>query len=472
MSHQNRSGDYFCVASGSFNQGDERFYPTEDRQCMANATAALGWMSVGGNFCTETIDEILITGDALYKEVRSDLSDGEIYLMASEVPKRFSILGEQIQIFDDSFAFGASFPVSRDQVELRVTELAHALENLMAEERTGIVFFFNGNLFTVAIWRRGSNYFLFNSHAVNERRVFDEEHWERNLARLFQCHSNLSLAALLLQNGPLDGVQRVYTIDRITFACPSISGMDRPQVVERDSDLQISGPHDVPSHELAPVVLLPPRDDQRSSLDQSVSRQSPMEPEVIPTISVVSTRGRSRPKKVKRGRPISVISMPTDEILVNEEQILLETFDPGLSYTVEADIHSVETLSITSDSTVAKRGRGRPIKVKRGRPKTLQTTREEQVRAAIKKYFQSNPQATKDASRRYTQQNPDVHRTAVREYSQQNSDVHRAAIRRYDEANPEVNREAVRRYSQQNPDVHREAVRNFRWTIYPGLQPV
>lgn len=54
--------DFICIAAGSFNQGDDRFYPTEDRQCMANAVVALAWMTTGREFNSDIIDEILIKG--------------------------------------------------------------------------------------------------------------------------------------------------------------------------------------------------------------------------------------------------------------------------------------------------------------------------------------------------------------------------------------------------------------------------
>ncbi|XP_054280942.1 uncharacterized protein LOC128998711 [Macrosteles quadrilineatus] len=62
------------------------------------------------------------------------------------------------------------------------------------------------------------------------------------------------------------------------------------------------------------------------------------------------------------------------------------------------------------------KGPGRPKKIKRGRPKTLDTTREEQVDAAKKRYRETHPEQHRDENQRYSQNHPEVNRRAVREY--------------------------------------------------------
>ncbi|XP_054281411.1 uncharacterized protein LOC128999079 [Macrosteles quadrilineatus] len=122
------------------------------------------------------------------------------------------------------------------------------------------------------------------------------------------------------------------------------------------------------------------------------------------------------------------------------------------------------------------KGPGRPKKIKRGRPKVLDTTREEQLKDAkkrysdknldknredAKRYRDNNPDRCSDSARRYSIDHPDVHRDAVKRYNVNHPEVHRGAVQRYDSNNPEVHREAVRRYNDNNPEVHRVAVRDY-----------
>ncbi|KAG8319017.1 hypothetical protein J6590_100315 [Homalodisca vitripennis] len=104
---------------------------------------------------------------------------------------------------------------------------------------------------------------------------------------------------------------------------------------------------------------------------------------------------------------------------------------------------------------------GRPKKVRRGRPKILTTTRDEQVKEANRRYVQRNPKISRDALRRYLTQHPEVHKEAVRRYNKQHPQIHRDAVRRYDELHPEVHRDAVRHYNEQHPQVNRDAVRRY-----------
>ncbi|KAG8324173.1 hypothetical protein J6590_098567 [Homalodisca vitripennis] len=114
------------------------------------------------------------------------------------------------------------------------------------------------------------------------------------------------------------------------------------------------------------------------------------------------------------------------------------------------------------ESVIKHKPFGRPKKVRRGRPKLLKTTRDEQVREAKRKYVEQNPKISVDARHRYHEQHPEVHREAVRRYSQQHPEVNRSAVRRYSQQHPNVNREAVQRYYKQNVETSRERVQGFR----------
>ncbi|XP_046407444.1 uncharacterized protein LOC124172080 [Ischnura elegans] len=127
---------------------------------------------------------------------------------------------------------------------------------------------------------------------------------------------------------------------------------------------------------------------------------------------------------------------------------------------------------------------GRPKKVKRGRPKVLDTTRDEQLAAAKKKYAtkrpdvnlgsvrrysQDNPEVNREAVRRYAADHPEVNKEAVRKYATEHREEHREAVRKYATDHPEVNREAVRKYATEHPEVNRKAVRKYA-TTHPRVQ--
>ncbi|KAG8289640.1 hypothetical protein J6590_100392 [Homalodisca vitripennis] len=105
---------------------------------------------------------------------------------------------------------------------------------------------------------------------------------------------------------------------------------------------------------------------------------------------------------------------------------------------------------------------GRPKKIRRGRPKRLASTRDEQVREAKKNYIKRNSKTIRDKLRQYLEQRPDIHRDAVRRYSKKHPEGHRDAVRRYDEQHPDVHRKAVHRYEERHLDACHDRVRLFR----------
>ncbi|XP_046391588.1 uncharacterized protein LOC124159723 [Ischnura elegans] len=115
--------------------------------------------------------------------------------------------------------------------------------------------------------------------------------------------------------------------------------------------------------------------------------------------------------------------------------------------------------SLTSEKT---NRAGRPKKRKRGRPKTLLSSREEQVRESKKKYAAKNPDIIKKSVRRYSQEHRNVNREAVRRYTAAHPEVNQEAVRRYTQDRPEINRGSVRRYNERNPLAPREKTRQFR----------
>lgn len=304
------------------------------------------------------------------------------------------------------------------ELHCKTLELTTLLSTLLPNPSSNRSFLITIDGFTLAFWRCENHFFVFDSHAVNEFRKFDDC-YERNLARLFQCSGFYSLAKSLLQNTLLDGEPRAHCIEEVIFAFPSSSNV-QSQLVQ---DIQV---HNTSSEDIFVSSIL--------------SGPTFLPPEVIVPVSV-ATRGRGgRPKKVKRGgfparalkrTHIDVLFSDSDDEQILPRQIIVEADVHASDTQTEAITDGVESVVIDDDNTSgppAKRSRfqfGKPIKAKPGRPKTSSTTREEQTREAVRKYFKNNPPAVQGAKDRYTTQNPEIHQESVRIYSQNNPEVNR-----------------------------------------------
>ncbi|KAG8324172.1 hypothetical protein J6590_098566 [Homalodisca vitripennis] len=376
---------FYCVAKGSFHQGNEQLFPTSrNSQCTAISACALVWKVLGLGFSTTAIDTILITGDRIYKTLRDEnRMGGNRYLSPDELPTDFLIHEHSVSVVENSYVHDALYPLAAGDMDNCILSLSNVLEVLMAEDFENIGFLFTGQTVTVAFWRSQEQLYLFDPHPVNEDRVYDLADDKNNLARLFQCENYSALATLLLSNAALDGSVRQFTVTRLRFGMPALS---YSEPVQTNSETFETIPH---------------------PFDTRSKRHKENDFEYVKAKNI----------------PI-VISSPLKSV------IKCRTF-------------------------------GRPKKIRRGRPKTLTTTRDEQVREASKRYVQRNPKIRRETNRKYLSQNPEVHRKAVRIYSQQHPEVNRESVRRYDAQHPEVNRDAVRRYSLQHPEVNRDAVRRY-----------
>ncbi|KAI5708509.1 hypothetical protein M8J77_024181 [Diaphorina citri] len=402
--------DYICIAAGSFHQGNEDIFgESSNKQCVLNASVALAWRSVGGEFGTASIDAILYTGDILYRTVRTAREEGIlIYLEPEEVPRNINILGEDVTIFDILNVHNALWPRTSADVGRSVQELGETLEVLMAEERRDIGFLFTGQCVTVSFWREGGLCYVFDSHPVNERRRHDFECEERNLARIFKCDSILILARVLLLNAALDGRIRQYSIHQLSFGRPATSST-------------------LLRAEIAPVVPEPGVVDTVEADDD--------------TSCTASKRRRGRPKKVQRGRPKTLNTTRTEQVRTASKRYAQNNPD------------------VNRDAV--RRYTERNPDVNRESVRRYTQENPEVNRESVRRYTQENPEVHRESVRRFTQKNPEVHRESVRRYTQENPEVHRESVRRYTQENPEVHRESVRRYTQENPEVHRASVSRY-----------
>ncbi|KAG8279397.1 hypothetical protein J6590_106476, partial [Homalodisca vitripennis] len=376
---------FYCVAKGSFHQGNEQLFPTsKNSQCTAISACALAWKTLRLEFSTAAIDTILIAGDRIYRTLRDEnRMGGNRYLCADELPTDFLIHEQSVSVTENSFVHDALYPLAVGDMGDCILSLSNVLEGLMAEDFENIGFLFTGQTVTVAFWRSQEQLYLFDPHPVNEDRVYDLADDNNNLARLFQCENYSALASLLLSNAALDGSVRQFTVSRLKFGQPALS----------DSE---------PVQTISPIFEIKPKACDTMSKD---------------------TKGHD------------------------------------FEYPNVKESHKVTVSPV--ESLIKPKSFGRPKKVRRGRPKLLKTTRDEQMREANRRYVQRNPKLSRDALRKYLEQHPEVHREAVRRYSQQYPEVNRDAVRRYSEQHPEVNRDAVRRYSEQHPEINRDAVRRY-----------
>ncbi|KAG8270018.1 hypothetical protein J6590_093186 [Homalodisca vitripennis] len=204
---------FFCVAKGSFHQGNEKLFPmSKNSQCTAISACALVWKTLRLEFSTAAIDRILITGDSIYNTLRSEnRMGGNRYLFPDVLPTDF-LIHESVSVEENSFVHDALYPLTVGDMGDCILSLSNVLEGLMAEgfENTG--FLLTGQTVTVAFWRSQEQLYLFDPYPVNEDRVYDLANENNNLARLFQCENYTALASLLLSNAALDGSVRQFTL--------------------------------------------------------------------------------------------------------------------------------------------------------------------------------------------------------------------------------------------------------------------
>ncbi|KAG8286487.1 hypothetical protein J6590_013091 [Homalodisca vitripennis] len=390
---------FYCVAKGSFHQGNEQLFPrSKNSQCTAISACALVWKALGLEFSTAAIDTILITGDGIYNTLwNENRMGGNRYLCPDELPANFVIEGQSVAVTENLFVHDALYPLSPADMDDCVMSLSNVLQCLMAETRENSGFLFTGQTVTVAFWRAQEQLYLFDPHPVNEERNYDLANENNNLARLFQCESYPGLASLLLSNTAFDGSRRQFSITRMSFYRP-------PTDIVAQSDSLTS------DTQTPRICNTPTRTRGGNVFDDPKLKKSPR---VIlsPLECIIKHKAIGRPKKIHRGRP--------------------------------------KRLTSTRDEQV------------REAKKRYFKRNSKTIRDNLRQYIEQHPEIHRDAVRRYSQKHPEVNRDAVRRYGQQHPEVNRDAVRRYDQLHPEVHRDAVRRYDEQHPDVHRKAVHRY-----------
>ncbi|KAG8329315.1 hypothetical protein J6590_089602 [Homalodisca vitripennis] len=290
---------YYCVAKGSFHQGNEQLFPTSKNfQCTAIPACALVWEALGLKFCTTAIDTILITGHRIYNTLRDENRiGGNRYLSPDELPTDLLIHEQSISVIENSFVHDALYLPTVGDMGDCILSLANVLEGLMAEDFENIGFLLTGQTVTVAFWRSQEQLYLFDPHPVNEDR----------------CENYSALTSLLLSNAALDGSVRQFTVSRLKVYLPALSDGETVQTIS-------------PTFEIKPQTC-----DTMSKYNKGNDFEYPNLKESLKVIleRVIKHEAFGRPKKVRCGRPR--LLKPTRDEQVREANRRYVQRNPKLS---------------------------------------------------------------------------------------------------------------------------------------------
>ncbi|XP_063976047.1 uncharacterized protein LOC135164386 isoform X2 [Diachasmimorpha longicaudata] len=189
--------------SARFHQGHERF-PVERRnsQCTANAVVAIAVL-LGSpvNVTRDLLDQILIDGDRLYVDSRTERNIVYQHLSPEDLQNRFTACGQAftIGVYFNSQGFLSSETTLHEITESISSNAAVYQHEL---ERTGFLYISEGKTVAYIISPQNPNctrqyFYLFNPHAVDNNNHFPRIA-RKGAARLFRCLSANALAQLLL----------------------------------------------------------------------------------------------------------------------------------------------------------------------------------------------------------------------------------------------------------------------------------
>jgi hypothetical protein len=491
----------------------------------------MAWGVLAGDFNQETLDTLLVNGYDFYMSIEQYHPQiiGHSHIDPLDMPLCFwRVMGRDIQVKEIEAVIGGFYPLDSSDIAVQDAhrQLKEAISLVAVGDDGDHGFYFTGQSATVSFWKRGGNFYLFNSHACNQWNVhcLDEVLGDtHNKARVFKCEDAAALAWLLLSNSAMDGSERQYVICKVTFDIPDefIQGRDLQygfdvsdvawdEVLGSEQENSIgdaisSGDEslgmlpdfdcfeDVPSSSgfvlptslnsttpIIPVDAAGPVSqgpvEVCSSSDSDVplalrlhAPNSKGEGIITPSTANCSSEddvplsARTRSQRRRGRKRRHVQPEPVDSAVPLARRLLSLGGDSGSWKRSAASPTSSVTSCSTNRSVLSDTSSlGRPKKKKRGRPKTSALSRKEQLREANRRYREKNREQLRNKAREYAEANPAVNRDAVERYNEAHPDIHREAVARYDEANPEVNREAVARYNEANPEVNREAVARYR----------
>lgn len=161
------------ILRGTFSQKDKKFSgKTRDKQGTACASMALAYATVKPEkeWNTETLDEILVSGDKLYNDAVDELIRKDKYkdekLMITEVPRKFAFdATKEVNIeVQDCLINGIVSAKSND----KICNLKKGLEEFFIDNDTGVI---TAKTLSMAVWKKDDSYYYYDSHARDEKGI-------------------------------------------------------------------------------------------------------------------------------------------------------------------------------------------------------------------------------------------------------------------------------------------------------------
>ena len=147
---------------GSFHQGSSRFNPeTRGQQCSCNSLVALCLLSKKTSITPDHLDDVLISGDALYQTVLNDLMKKNkfmsFHLSFDELPTTVNMLNVEHTITKHNSYHGITCGKLHDLMSLK-----EALLELFNEFSTGLLLV---NSSVTALFKHNNMYKMFDPHS-------------------------------------------------------------------------------------------------------------------------------------------------------------------------------------------------------------------------------------------------------------------------------------------------------------------
>ncbi|XP_039292878.1 uncharacterized protein LOC111057671 [Nilaparvata lugens] len=188
-------GRAILLYSGSYSQNNARFGENRNNQCVPIAMAMSAQVQINPNHIpsTQVIDEIIDAGDCHYSKTRRKLNHNFKHLSMNEAAV------DPIQIGSDFYKISftttrGAFPTNESEYDDKVRELYSNFVELMIQN-PGKSLVFIGVAMALSIWEKTPNYYLFDSHAMDEYGNLKKD----GLARLFEFNSLRDLAHFLMR---------------------------------------------------------------------------------------------------------------------------------------------------------------------------------------------------------------------------------------------------------------------------------
>lgn len=335
-----------------------------------------------------------------------DRTSRENLLYPDELPTNISV-GNFLATINYSHKHSAIFAEAKRFRNAEMRDLEDNLRRLIFDNDHSDrcdSYLFTGQDNTISFWRHQNQYYVFNSHGVDETNKYTHLNPKARFVQVRQFR--------ILGFFTFTGKIRVVSEPSLQFTRVNTQPTQR-EAINNTSDLKLR---------LQPVFRL----------------------ERINTDVICGPRKVGRPVKQKRGVRVRSAVSPNRENDVAVNNYLYK--DRKLNM---LPIIVIEKNKIVEDKICRLTNKN----IKKYNPKVN--------RDAVKRYTAKNPSFNQDAVKRYTVKNPIIHQTAVRRYTAKNPIVNQTAVQRYTKKKPSIHRDAVQKYSENNPYVNKEASQRY-----------